>query len=224
MLVGTQNGSMAIPRNPGRVKNVNRTRHFCSKLATVTESSQVLSSSQSLYPVGSQYIGQTLRFQASELHTNAQEWIQKHDKYRVDELECFVTLQTSLKGSGNVDKTLPVEVYFYEDTDADPSTLTSWIRTADRSNLGRVVLNTFHPSARLIKFRPTISNSADGDVQDPSNIIPPKGTWLDALALNQLHSGVRVYAMCPATDSSGQSYAFKLNFTWRAKITAKEPL
>jgi len=214
---------MATSRAPARVKNVRRSRHFLAEKAIVSESSQVLSSSQSPYPVGSQYSAETLLFAARDLSANAREWIQKHDKYTVDQLELFCTLTSSTRGTA-IDKNLPIEVYFYEDTDADPATQTSWIRTQDRDNIGKVVLNAFNPTARLIKFKPTITLEADASLQSPANIIPPKGTFVDALSLNQKFSGVRVFACCPAADAQGQSYDFKLNFTWRAKILAKQPL
>lgn len=191
--------------------------------AAIVQSDQVLSASQSPFPVGSQITGTTLLFAANELSTNALEWIQKHDKYRISEAEVFVTLTTRSRGT-NIDRTAPVEVYFYEDTDADPATATSWIRTSDRDNLGRVVLNAFHPSQRLITFKPTVTLAAGAVAQNPANIVPGKNVWLDALSVNQFYSGLRVFSACPQTDSQGQSYEYTLSFSARLTIEAMQPL
>lgn len=196
---------------------------FMNNVSELASSQQVLSASQSLFPVGSQYTSSTILFAANELSTNAIEWIQKHDKYRISQVELFATLVTRSRNSA-VDRTAPVELYFYEDTDADPTTTTSWIRTSDRDNLGRVVLNAFHPSQRLITFKPTVSYAAGAVDQNPANVVPKKDMWLDALSINQLYSGVRVFSACPQTDSSGQSYEYSIAFTYRLTIEAMQPL
>lgn len=222
-MVGLVNGSMAVAKKAAKVKNITRKRHFLQSLAQVEASSQVLSASQSPFPVGSQFNTGTLLFAASKLTTNAQEWIQSFDKYRISEIEVFCTLQSKSK-TGAADQTAPVEVFFYEDTDADPTTQTSWIRLADRTNVGRVVLNAFNPSARLVTFKPTITLAASVIEQNPANIVPKKDTWLDALSLQQLYSGVRYFSACPTTDAQGQSYDYTLNFQMRHTVECMQPL
>lgn len=223
-LVGLVNGSMAVAKQAAKVKNVMRKRWFMQSLSELTTSQQVLSSSQSPFPVGSQFSAGTILFSASELSNNATEWIQKADKFRITSVEVFVTLVSRIKGGGNVDKTIPVEIYFYEDTDADPATQTSWIRTSDRDNLGRVVLHATNPSMRLITFKPTVSLAASTDDQSPSNIVPTKNQWLDALSLNQLHSGVRWFSATPQLDTSGQSFEYSLAFSYRYCVEVCQPI
>lgn len=223
--VGLVNGSMAVAKKAARVKPVTRRREFISKLADRSESIAVGSASISPYPLGTQVTSDTLLYSASRLSDNALEWIQKHDKYRIAEVEVFVTL-TSKSKNGAVDRTAPVEVYFYEDTDADPGTQTSWIRVMDRSNLGRVVLNAYMPSQRLISFKPTITYAAGAIDQNPANIVPKKDVWLDALATQQLYSGLRVFSCCAQQDSNpaSPSYDYTLSFQTRYHVEASQPL
>lgn len=222
-MVGLINGSMAVAKKAAKVKNITRKRHFLQSLAEVEKSEQVLSASQSPFPVGSQFNAGTLLFAASKLTNNAKEWIQSFDKYRISEIEVFCTLQSKSK-TGTADQSVPVEVFFYEDTDADPTTQTSWLRLADRTNVGRVVLNTLNPSARLVTFKPTITLAASVIEQNPANIVPKKDTWLDALSLQQLYSGVRFFSACPTTDAQGQSYDYTLNFQMRYTVECMQPI
>jgi hypothetical protein len=193
-------------------------------VSEVYTSSQVLSASQSPFPVGSQFSAGTALFAASELSQNAQSWIQSTDKFRITSIEVFVTLCSRIKGSGTVDKTVPVEIYFYEDTDADPATQTSWLRTMDRDNLGRVVLHATNPSARILTFKPTISLAAINSQQDARNMIPAKGSWLDAVSLDQLHSGVRWWSGTPQLDTQGQSFEYTLSFSYRYCVETSQPI
>lgn len=223
-MTGLVNGSMAVARKAAKVKGVMRRRHFMEKVATLSPSSQVLSQSQSLYPVGSQFSTATLLFAANQLSTNAISWIQSNDKYRITEVEVFATL-TSESTTGRVEKSTPVELYFYEDTDADPSTLTSWIRVQDRDNLGKAVLTALNPTQRLITFKPTVTLAASsGGAQSPSNFVPAKGSWLDALAIDQLHSGVRLFTACAQTDAQGQSYRYSVQLSARYTVEATQPI
>ena len=221
--VGLVNGSMAVAKQAAKVKQILRKRHFLNEVSTLESSSQVLSSSQSNYPVGSQFTSGTLLFSASELSANAVSWIQSHDKYRIAQVEIFATL-VSRSRNGGVDRTAPVELYFYEDTDADPATLTSWIRLQDRDNVGRVVLNAFTPSMKLVSFKPTPTFSAGSSAQDTANLIPGKNAWLDALSLQQLYSGLRTFSACAQVDTSGQSYDYTIAYTVRYTIEASQPL
>jgi hypothetical protein len=221
--IGLVNGSMAVARQAAKVKNITRKRHFMQQASELVSSTQALSSTQSPYPVGSQFSSATLLFAASELTQNAKDWIQSHDKYRVSQIEVFVTLATRLK-DGSPIANIPVEVYFYEDTDADPATQTSWLRTADRDNLGRVVLNALNPSMRLITFKPTLSFAAGAIDQNPSNVVPKKDTWLDALSLSQLYSGLRIFSCCAATDTVGETYGYSLAFSFRVTVEASQPI
>jgi len=221
--VGLVNGSMAVARQAAKVKNITRRRHFMQLNSELVSSSQVLSATQSPYPVGSQFSAATLLFAATELSQNAQSWITSHDKYRVNQIEIFVTLASKLK-DGSPLANQPVEVYFYEDTDAEPTTQTSWLRTCDRDNLGRVVLNAFQPSMRLITFKPTATFAAGPIDQNPGNVVPKKDAWLDALALNQLYSGLRVFSCCAQADTVGETYSYSLAFSYRVTIEASQPI
>lgn len=222
-MVGLVNGSMAVVKKAAKVKNIQRHRFFMNRQSELVSSEQVLSGTQSPYPVGSQFSAGTLLFAAVEFTDNAISWIQSHDVYRMAEVEVFVTLVSRSK-TGGIDRSLPVELYFYEDTDAEPVTQTSWLRTADRDNLGRVVLTVLQPSQRLITFRPTVTLAAGAIDQNPSNIVPGKNQWLDALAIQQLYSGLRWFSCCAQTDTQGQTYDYSLAFTYRAKIEAKQPI
>jgi len=225
MVVGLVNGSMAVAKQAAKVKLVTRSRHFMAKRAELTSSQMAQTSTQTPFPAGCQFAAGTLLFSLSELSDVAIAWVQSHDVYRFASIEVFVTLVSRSK-SGYVDKTLPVELYFYEDTDAEPSTQTSWIRTGDRENLGRVVLNATHPSQRLITFKPTITFAAGQIDQNPSNVVPGKNTWLDALTTAQLYSGLRFFSACPQVDSviSSATYDYSLAFNYRVKVEAKQPL
>jgi len=225
MVVGLVNGSMAVAKQSAKVKLITRSRHFMAKAAELTSSQMALSSTQAPFPVGCQFSAGTLLFSLSELTDSAISWVQSHDVYRLASIEVFVTLASRTK-SGVVDKTIPVELYFYEDTDADPATQTSWIRTSDRDNLGRVVLNATHPSQRLITFKPTVSFAAGQIDQNPGNVVPGKNTWLDALTTTQLYSGLRFFSACPQIDSviSSATYEYSLAFNYRVKVEAKQPI
>ena len=222
--VALVNGSLSVRRGAGKVKNITRSRHFFQEDAVLLNSEQVLSGTQSPYPVGSQFAQTTVVFAAAKLTDNARTWIQQHDRYRVREVEVLATLTSNTRGN-NVDKTLPVEVYFYEDTDADSSIQTSWIRVADRDNLGRVVLNAFMPSQKLISFKPTASFAVNSTAsQAPSNMIPSKDQWIDALNLNQQLSSLRIFSCCAQTDAQSQSYEYDLNLQVRYHVEVQQPL
>ena len=210
-------------REPAKVKNVERVRHFLTDNAVVMESEQTLSTSQSLYPIGSQIAYSTLLFRAKDLSPTAIAWIESHDQFRIDEVEVFATLTSRTRGNA-VTSNIPVEVYCYEATDADPATVTSWIRTQNRTNLSKNVLTALNPSVRLARFKPTITLAANASSQNAQNIIPRKGTMIDALATDQWFSGLRIFSACPQTDSSGQSYDYQISLSRRYKIVAKQPI
>jgi len=222
--VALVNGSLSVRSGSGKVKNITRSRHFFGYDAFLAGSTQVLSGEQSPYSVGSQYTNSTLIFSADKLTTNARAWIQQHDRYRVKEVEVLATLVSNTRGN-QVDKTLPVEVYFYEDTDADSTTETSWIRVCDRDNLGRVVLNAFTPAQKLISFKPTASFAATAtSSQNPANMLPSKNQWIDALNVKQQLSGLRVFSCCPQADSTGNTYGYSLCFQTRYHVEVQQPL
>jgi len=221
-LMGTVSGTMASQGRPERVRTVTTKRHFLEEKARIYPSEQVLSSTQSPYPVGSQFNAGTLLWDMTDLGPNAVEWIQSYDKFRILDVEVFATLTTNFPDEP---RNIPVELYFYEDTDADNNTQTSWIRVRDRRNIGKVVLNSFTPSMRIAKFSPTVSFAASGtNSQDPSNMIPKKNQWLDALATEQRHSGLRFFSACPTTDSSGASYKYTINLMTRITVEATQPI
>lgn len=182
-VVGLVNGSMAVAKQAAKVKNVIRRRCFLESVAKAKTLQQALSQTQTPYRVGSQFDSTTLLFSATELSANAKVWIQSHDKYRITKVEVFANYTVITESSDG--RTLlpafdPVEVYFYEDTDADPGTATSWIRTHDRDNVGRVVLTPQNPSQRLITFKPTLTFAAAAGVEEsPSNVLPNKNQWLE---------------------------------------------
>ena len=222
--VGLVNGSMAVAKKAAKVKNVLRTRTFLASKSSMNESFQVLTGSQSCYPVGTQFTDETFLFSAVQLSQNAQAWIKSHDCYRISLVEVFATMNVASLGNGPNEQTTPVEVYFYEDTDADPATQTSWIRVQDRDNLGRVVLTKANPSMRLITFKPTITFAAGGAGQDPANMIASKNQWLDALSLDQLYSGLRIFTCCGQKDQTGRTYSYHVGYTVRYTIEARQPL
>lgn len=187
-------------------------------------SAQVLSASQSCYPVGSQYTEGTFTFSISKLSPNAQSFVQSYDKYRIKLVEVYATL-SSRSRNGAVDRNAPVNIWFYEDTDADSAVTTSWIRVRDRKNLGMVTLTALRPTQKLLSFEPTpcFSASSTGSLS-PNNVVPRKGTWIDALAINQQFSSLRHFSACPQTDSSGQSYEYTIHFTTKYIVELKQPL
>jgi len=218
------NGSLSTTKRAARVKNTMRVRKFMQARANRFTSEQVLSSTQSPFGLGSQFCAGTLTTSAEQLSTSAKSWIQTHDRYRIKEVEIFVTV-TARSKDGAVDRNVPVTIYFYEDTDCESVTQTSWIRVSDRDNLGRVVVNSFTPSFRLITFTPTISfNPNTATSQSPANVILKKNTWLDALNLSQQMAGFRFFAASPQFDTSGQSYEFDVTFETRYTIDACQPI
>jgi len=223
-MTGAINGSMAPLSGGGKVSKVVRDRKFLNSKSLVIKSEQVLSSTQSPYPVGTQYSETTMLFSADYLSASAKSWVQNYDKYRILMVEVFATL-TASSTTSTLNKNLPVEVYFYEDTDADLGTQTSWIRTSDRLNVGKVVLTELTPSQKLISFQPTVSFAASqATSQNPSNVVPKKGIYIDALSLSQVHAGLRLFTCCPQRDSSGQSYEYQVNLTTRYHLQVTQPI
>jgi hypothetical protein len=221
-VVGLVNGSMAVAKKAAKVKNITRSRHFLEARASDNSFAQVLSETQSPFRLGSQFETTTLLFYASKLSDNAVEWIQKHDKYRISKVEVFASyILENQDGSVANDH---VEVYFYEDTDADPGTQTSWIRLRDRENVGRVVLTPQAPSQRLITFKPTPTFAAGSGIQSTQNQVPSKNMWLDAVAVEQRYSGLRVFAACPRADASGNTYRCTVNYLTRYHVEASQPI
>ena len=217
-------GSMTPSSGGGKVSKVVRDRKFLTSRALILDSEQVLSQTQSPYPVGTQFSATTMLFSAESLSTAAKAWIQNYDKYRILLVEVFATLSFNVKDGVGV-KNVPVEVYFYEDTDADLTTQTSWIRTSDRLNVGKVILTELAPSQKLISFQPTASFAASSVTsQSPANVVPKKGLYIDALSLAQVHSGLRMFTCCPQPDASGQTYAYQVNLTTRYHIQVTQPI
>jgi len=215
--------SMLPAKGAGRVTSQTATRHFLSD-AREFNSEQVLSTSQSVFPVGSQFVAGSLTFSGEQLSSSARAFIQSYDKYKITGVEIFCNYVAKSR-NGSVDRNVPVDIWFYEDADCDSSTQTSWLRTRDRRNLGNVTLNAFKPKSRLMAFEPTPTyNVSPVTSQSPSNVVPTKGKWLDALNLSQQMAGFRFFAACPQTDASGQSYDFSLYFTTRYSIALQQPI
>jgi hypothetical protein len=216
-------GNMSPTKGAAKVRSASTKRHGFEKTFRTFASTQVLSQSQSPFGVGSQFTEGTLVFSPSLLSDQMQAFIQSYDKYRICEIELFCTMNSAVRGGGNIDKTVPVHLYFYEDTDADTSVSTSWIRVQDRRNLGKVVLHATNPSQRLISFKPTASFS-NQNVSNVNNMQMSKNTWTDALSLVQEFSGVRFFAATPAADSTGNTFQFILHFEARYHLEMTQPL
>lgn len=220
----TSNTSSMLPtQGAGKVQANVTSRTYLSNSRRYL-SQNVLSTTQSLYGVGSTFTQGTLTFSAEQLSAAAQVYIQNYDKYKITGIEIFVTMGAeSLNGS--VDKNVPVNLWFYEDTDCDSGTQTSWTRVRDRRNLGMVSLNAFTPTKRLLSFQPTPSFDTQTTLsQSPANIVPRKGQWIDALNLAQQMAGFRFFAACPQQDSGTASYRWNLNFTARYTIMLTQPI
>jgi hypothetical protein len=220
-IVGLVNGTMAVAKKAAKVRNLIRKRHFLTSKSVYADSEQVLSTTQSPYPTGTQFLAGTLLFEANDLSANAISWIQSHDRYRISQVEVFATISHL---SREDDQSVPVELYFYEDTDADVGTQTSWLRVQDRDNVGRVVLTQAQPSMRLITFKPTISFAAGSAAQATANAIPDKNAWLDALSINQIYSGLRYFSCTPTRNTSGSTFQYTLALTRRYTIEACQPI
>lgn len=219
-------GTMAVTSNAAVNKPIIRRRQFLQAVAVRNESEQTLSATQSFAPVGSQFTANTLLFQMKEFGQNAVGWVQTHDLYKIEKIEVFATLEQSSTSDGYDNfQTGPVIHYCYEDIDADPATQTSWIRLQDRSNLCRVVLRANNPSVKIAELNPTPTFAASsGETQSPANMIPTKGAWLDAVAIEQFYAGLRCFSACPKVDSSGQTYRYSITYEVRAHVAAKQPI
>lgn len=222
-VVLSNTSSMLPTKGAGRVTSQTTTRHYLAR-ANAFVSESVLSTSQSLYGLGSQFTAGTLTFSAEQLSAAAKIFIQSFDKYQITNVEIFVTF-TARSLTGKVERNVPVNLWFYEDTDCDSASATSWLRVRDRRNLGMVTLNSLTPMKRLLSFKPTPSYDTSSVIsQSPSNIVPKKGQWLDALNLSQQMAGFRFFGACPAQDSSAQSYEFKLDFSARYTVSMQQPI
>jgi hypothetical protein len=216
-------GSMSPARGAAKIKNSGTTRMASEKVFRTFASQQVLSQSQSPFGVGSQFTEGTLLFSVEKLSDQMQSFVQSYDKYRIREVEIFCTMNSAVRGGGNIDKTVPVHLYFYEDTDANADTETSWIRVQDRRNLGKVVLHATNPSQRLISFTPTATFN-NQNVTNVNNMQMPKNFWTDSASIVQQFSGLRFFSATPAADSTGNTFQFILNFEVRYHLEVTQPL
>jgi hypothetical protein len=215
---------MNTAKENARIRNVSTTRRFLERNYRRYFSEQVLSESQAPTPVGSQYIQGTMLFSIGRLSQAAREWVQKYDKYRIREVEINVYSNAKLESVNTPMESVPITLYAYEDQDADPDTQTSWVRVSDRQNLACMTLNSAYPRHHVVRFNPTPSMAANTVLQNPANIIPGKNAWLDALAIDQEHAGIRFFAICPTTDNTGKSYRYELNFEVRYTVEVQQPL
>jgi hypothetical protein len=222
--VAVVNGSMSVTKKAARVKKHIRQRCFMEADASRLESQQTLSGTQSPYPVGSQFVAGSFTYSAEQLSSSARTWIQSYDRFRIKNVEIFVT-GTARSKNGSVDKTVPIVVYYYEDTDCNSATQTSWIRVSDRDNLGKCVLTAMAPSQKLISFTPTVSFDPNTTTsQSPANVIPPKNTWLDAVNLSQQMAGFRFFAASPQVDATGETFKFDVTFETRYTVEVCQPI
>jgi len=214
---------MAVSTNSAAlVKPTIRKRQFLAALDDVSKSQQALSQSQTPSTIGSQFTAKTLLFSASALSPNAQDWIQTADAYRVVSVEIYATVVANYDGSPDF-RSLPVIHYCFEDMDTDPQVQTSWFRIRDRSNLSRTVLRANNPSVLVATIVPRPSFDANGTLS-PGNLIGLRNSWLDSLNLSQIYTGLRAYSYCPATDSSGQTYTYTINYSMRYHVDTKCPI
>jgi len=219
-------GSMSVARNPARERNVTRRRQFLVSIFNTKSSANVLSTSQSPFPVGSQYLSNHLTFNANDLSSEATAWIRQHDRYKIETCELFVT-STSKNRDNNVGALTTMPIHHYSFCDLDSSTsqtggVTEWNQVQTRNNLSRTVLRSNNPSILVAKFSPkpifdpSTSNS-------PSNVVPTRGLWIDSLTLDQEHSGVRTYSATP-TELDISFGFYSLSYELRVTVACQAPL
>jgi len=216
---------MSTVRNAAALVNGGRVarRWAIQEKDKVASSETALSQSQTPGDLGSQYSAITMTFAATELSANMRNWIQSHDAYRVTKIEVYATLTAGISDNSQL-FSIPVIHYAYVDMDTDPSIVTSWFRTMDRDNLSRAVLRSYQPSALIATFCPRPSFRATG-TQDPGNLIGSQDSWLDALNLTQIYTGLRCFSYCPAAVQAGQpGYKYKISYNIRYFVEGKAPI
>jgi hypothetical protein len=218
-------GSMSTIRNAAALVNTGRVakRWAIQEKDDIADSETVLTASQSPGELGSQFTAITMTFAGVKLSANLRNWIQSHDAYRVTRLEVYATLTAGISDASQLNN-IPVIHYAFVDMDTDPSVVTSWFRTMDRDNLSRTVLRANQPSALIATFCPRPSFRATG-TQDPGNLIGSQDSWLDALNLTQIYTGLRCYSYCPAAVAAGQpGYKYKISYNVRYYVEGKAPI
>jgi len=220
------NGSMSVARNPAREKNTIRTRKFLLPVWTTRDSAIVLSQTSSPAPLGSTYASGHLTIKPSDLlNSNAKEFIQNSDRYRITQAELFVL--SSVDAETNTTKaTAPIVHYAYVDGDtstAQTGGVTPWYDITSRDNVSKCVLRANNPIMKIAAwnprplFEPTNGNS-------PANVIPSKNTWIDSLFLDQEWNGVRTFSTCPVESAQNDSYKYQLHYELRITVQTQAAL
>lgn len=214
-------GSMVVSSNPAKRKNLKQSKWFMSQ-ATVLNSQQALSATQTPFEVGSQINGTATNITVSDLGTDAVNWVQRYDEYTIEDIEIFVTLTARLD-DGSI-KSVPVIVWTFEDRDSPKEVLCNWDQVRDRQNLSRVTLRANNPSLCTAKIKPVPLFDGGVSDNDPSNIVPTDAKWVDSLAVRQRFNGVRIFTACPQKDTQGQSYSYSIYVEQRVKVTGRAAL
>jgi len=215
-------GTMVVTQNPARSKKISQSKWFIAERADIANSEQALSNSSTPYEVGSQVTNHADDTTLADVGLDAVNWAQRFDSYTIDNVEYQITLVSS-DTSGN-QRILPVTVWSFEDRDSPREVGANWSQTRGRQNLSRVVLRANNPSLTIAKIKPVpLFDGAVSD-NDPANIVPNSGKWIDSLAIKQRFNGIRVFSACPTKDSSGQTYKYTLYLEKRVKITARSAL
>jgi len=177
----------------------------------------VFSAPQSPFGIGSQFCSGTLTASADKLSTSAQAWIQSHSRYRITDVEVFVTLTTKFL-DGDADRNVPVVIYFFEDPGCSNLVATLWPTVSDRMKLSRMVLNAAEPSQRLITFSPTLMLNPEATLL--FSLSSTKDVWLQTDNLTQQMAGVRFFAASPTV---GSNYEFNVVFEYSYTLAACQP-
>lgn len=219
-------GSMSVARNPARERNQTKRRQFTIQKFTTKQSDNVLSQSQSPFTVGSQYQSNHITIKATDFTPEAQEWIRQHDRYRIKSCELFVTSYVKNRDSQvGALGTFPIHHYSYCDSDSSISQtggVTPWINVTTRNNIARTVLRGNNPSIMVAKWNPRLLfDPTQGN--SPTNVVPRAGIWIDALSLDQEHSGVRTYSASPFELDLNFGY-YALSYEIRAVVEVQAPL
>jgi len=219
-------GSMSVARNPAKERNQTKRRSFTIQSFTNKQSSNVLSSTESPFTVGSQYQSNHVTIKATQFSTEAQNWIRQHDRYRIKSCELFVTSYVKNRdGQVGALGTFPIHHYSFCDSDtslAQTGGTTPWINVTTRNNIARTVLRSNNPSILVAKWNPRLLyDPTTGN--SPSNVVPRAGMWIDAITLDQEHSGVRLYSAAPF-ELDTQFGFYGLSYEIRAVVEVQAPL
>lgn len=218
-------GSMAVATNPAKERKTIRTRQFIAPIWTVRQSSTVLSQSQSPSQVGSQYASGHITIFPNNLSSNAVEFIQNSDRFRITKAELFVLSEVNTRAN-TTRGTAPIVHYAYCDSDTSFSQtggVTPWNDVVTRENVSKTTLRSNQPTMRIAHWNPRPLFDPTGG-NTPANIIPSPNQWMDSLILNQEFSGVRTFSCSPADTDQSDQYNYELNYELRLTIQTQAAL